>query len=144
MVQKDSAHQIDLKPTLHAVLIVVESGDRRVGIFPPQKFGNVFGCSTTTRSSMGKRRPQKDSAHQIVPEIPLHGILMVVVSCCTGGEDVWAEFFPGDVLASLATTNRAMDKWMLRLNSAGRKGPELTLKEVLIVVESWYTTGKKR
>jgi hypothetical protein len=31
MVQEDSAHQIGLKPTLHAVLIVVESGDRRGG-----------------------------------------------------------------------------------------------------------------
>jgi hypothetical protein len=29
MVQADSAHQIGLKPTLHTVLIVVESGDTR-------------------------------------------------------------------------------------------------------------------
>jgi hypothetical protein len=73
--------------------VVIEGVEKAGGIFHPQKFGNVFGCSTTTRSSMGKRRPQKDSAHQIVPEIPIHGILMVVVSCCTGREDVWAEFF---------------------------------------------------
>jgi hypothetical protein len=42
---------------------------------------------------MGKQRQQQDSAYQIGPEIPLHGILMIVVSCCTGGEDVWADFF---------------------------------------------------
>jgi hypothetical protein len=50
----------------------------------------------------------------------------------------------GDVLANLTTTSRAMDKWMLRLDSAGQKDPEITLKGVLIVVESWYTTGKNR
>jgi hypothetical protein len=42
---------------------------------------------------MDKRIPQRDSGHQIGPEIPLYGILMLVVSCCTRGEDVWAEFF---------------------------------------------------
>ena len=50
----------------------------------------------------------------------------------------------GDVLANLATTSRSMDKWMLRLDLAGQKDPEITLKGVLIVVESWYTTGKNR
>jgi len=49
------------------------------GIFHPQKFGNVFACSTTTRGAMGKRRPQRDSPHQMGPEIPLHRILIVVV-----------------------------------------------------------------
>jgi len=46
MVQADSAHQIGLKPTLHTILIVVESGDTRGqkarGIFHHQKFGNVL------------------------------------------------------------------------------------------------------
>ena len=42
---------------------------------------------------MEKWRPQRDSALQVGPETSLHGILMVVVSCCTGGEEVWAEFF---------------------------------------------------
>jgi len=35
-----------------------------------------------------------------------------------------------------------MDQWMLRLDLAGQKDPEITLKGVLIVVESWYMTGK--
>jgi len=40
--QADSAHQIGLKPTLHAFLIVVESGDtggvkKAGGIFDPRK-----------------------------------------------------------------------------------------------------------
>jgi len=46
------------------------------------------------------------------------------------------EFSPsdfGDILANLATTNRAMDKWMSQLNSAGQKGSEITLEGVLIV-----------
>src|ERR1700685_3651787 len=32
-----------------------------------------------------------------------------------------------------------MDKWMLRLDSAGQKGPEITLKGILIVVEGYFT-----
>src|SRR5271154_1677331 len=49
----------------------------------------------------------------------------------------------GDVLASLATTSRAMDKWMLQLDSACLKGPETTLEGVLIVVKSCRTTDRK-
>jgi hypothetical protein len=45
----------------------------------------------------------------------------------------------GDVLANLATTSRAMDKWMLRLDSAGQKGPEIILEGILIVVEGCFT-----
>ena len=37
----------------------------------------------------------------------------------------------GDVLANLATTSRAMDKWMSQLDSAGRKCPETTLEGFL-------------
>jgi hypothetical protein len=73
--------------------------------------------------------------------------LIVVQSGITGAEEVQRNFLPsdfGDVLANLTTTSRAMDKWMLRLDSAGQKDPEITLKGVLIVVESWYTTGKNR
>jgi hypothetical protein len=41
------------------------------------------------------------------------------------------DFLPsdfGDVLANLATTSRAMDQRMLQLDSAGQKGPEITLE----------------
>jgi hypothetical protein len=48
----------------------------------------------------------------------------------------------GDVLANLATTSGAMDKWMLRLDSAGQKGPEITLKGFLIVVEGCFTAER--
>jgi hypothetical protein len=34
-----------------------------------------------------------------------------------------------DVLASLATTGRALGKWILRLDSAGQKGAEIPLEE---------------
>ena len=37
---------------------------------------------------MDNQRLQRDSAHQINPEIPFHGILIVVVGCGTGGEEV--------------------------------------------------------
>jgi hypothetical protein len=39
IAQPDSTHQIGLEPTLHEVLIIVESGDRgeASGIFHPQK-----------------------------------------------------------------------------------------------------------
>jgi hypothetical protein len=49
----------------------------------------------------------------------------------------------GDVLANLATTSRAMDKWMSQLDSAGWKCPETTLEEVLTVVKSCCTTDWK-
>src|SRR5271154_3798559 len=48
----------------------------------------------------------------------------------------------GDVLASLATTSRTTDKWMLRLDSAGQKGPEITLEGILIVVEGCFTAER--
>ena len=32
-----------------------------------------------------------------------------------------------------------MDKWMLRLDSTGQKGPEIPLEGVLIVVEGCFT-----
>ena len=48
----------------------------------------------------------------------------------------------GDVLANLATTNKAMDKWRVRLDSAGQKGPEITLEGILIVVEGCFTAER--
>ena len=48
----------------------------------------------------------------------------------------------GDVLANLATTSMAMDKWMLRLDSAAQKGPEISLEELLIVVEGCFTAER--
>ena len=54
------------------------------------------------------------------------------------GRNFWPSDF-GDILANLATTNKAMDKWRLRLDSAGQKGPEITLKGILIVVEGSFT-----
>jgi hypothetical protein len=48
----------------------------------------------------------------------------------------------GDVLANLATRNRAMDKWISRLDSAGQKGPEVTLEGILIVVEGCFTAER--
>ena len=49
----------------------------------------------------------------------------------------------GDVLANLATTSRAPDKWMSRLDSAGQKDPEITLEGVLIVVEGSFTAERE-
>jgi len=80
IVQADSAHQICLNPTLSAVLIIVESGDRgglkAGGIFHAQKFGHVLACSTTT-GAMRKQRPQLDSTHKIGPKATLHTVLIV-------------------------------------------------------------------
>jgi hypothetical protein len=47
-----------------------------------------------------------------------------------------------DVLATLATTSKAMGKWMLRLDSEGQKSPEITLEGILIVVEGWFTAKR--
>ena len=59
----------------------------------------------------------------------------------TLGGIFWPSDF-GDVLVNLATTSRAMDKWMLRLDSAGQKGPEITLEGILIVVEGCFTAER--
>jgi hypothetical protein len=91
---------------------------------------------------MDKRRTRADSAHQTGLKPTLHAFLIVVESGDSGGEKSWRNFLLsdfGDVLANLATTNKAMDKWRLRLDSAGQKGPEITLKGILIVVEGCFT-----
>ena len=115
--------------------MVIEGGEKAGGIFQPRTFRNVFACGTTTRRAMGKRRPQQDSAHHMGPEIPIHRILMVVVSCCTGGEEVWAEFSPseiGDVFTCSSTTSTAMVKWMAQVDSAHQSGLKPTIHAVLI------------
>jgi hypothetical protein len=59
---------------------------------------------------------------------------------------LWVEFFALRLWrcsATLATTSRAMGEWMLRLDSACQKGPEITLIGVLIVVERWFTAWRK-
>jgi hypothetical protein len=58
-----------------------------------EEFENVLAWCSTTKGQMDKWKPQLDSLHKNGLEIPLHKILMVVVGCCTGGEEVWAEFF---------------------------------------------------
>jgi hypothetical protein len=35
-----------------------------------------------------------------------------------------------------------MGKWILRLDSAGQKGPEITLEGILIVVEGCFTAER--
>jgi hypothetical protein len=59
---------------------------------------------------------------------------------------LWVEFFLpsefGDILDNLATTSKAMDKWMLHFDSAGQKGPEITLESILIVVEQCFTAER--
>ena len=42
-------------------------------------------------------------------------------------------------MAPTARTSRAMEKWMLVLDSAGQKGPEIPLEGILIVVEGCFT-----
>ena|SRR5271155_2759364 len=60
-------------------------------------------------------------------------------------KELWAEFFAsdfGDVPANLATTSRTTDKWIVRLDSAGQKGPEMTLEGILIIVEGCFTAER--
>ena len=72
---------------------------------------------------------------------------MQVVDALHGGEGTLAGIFLpsdfGDVLANLATTSRTTDKWMLQLDSAGQKGPEITLEGILIVVEGCFTADRR-
>ena len=59
---------------------------------------------------------------------------------CAGG--IFCPLTLEDVLANLATTSRAMDKWVLRLDLARRKGPEITLEGILIVAEGCFTAER--
>jgi len=47
-----------------------------------------------------------------------------------------------DVLAILATTSRAMDKWILQLDLAGQKGPYSTSESILVVVVAAIRQGE--
>ena len=62
----------------------------------------AFACTSTTNAPMDKRMARADSEHQIGPEIPLHENLMIVVSCCTGDEEVWAEVFKLEMFSLVA------------------------------------------
>ena len=59
--------------------MVIEGGEETLGGIFTSGIWNVFACSSTTRGVMDKRRPRRDSAHQIGPETSFHTILMVVV-----------------------------------------------------------------
>ena len=92
---------------------------------------------------MDKRMAQAYSAHQIGLKTILHAVLIAGCWCFTRwwwnfGRNFLASDF-GDVLANLARTSRATDKWMLRLDSTGQKGPEIILEGILIVVERCFT-----
>src|SRR5271170_1224416 len=47
----------------------------------------------------------------------------------------------GDVLACISTTTAAVDKWMSQVDSAGQKGPEITLKRNLMLVRGCFMEG---
>jgi hypothetical protein len=67
MIQAYLARQTGLKLTLHAVLIVVESGDGGGETswrnFSPSEIRDVFACTSTTSSRMVKWSVQADSPH---------------------------------------------------------------------------------
>jgi hypothetical protein len=48
----------------------------------------------------------------------------------------------GDVLAILATTSRAMDKWISQLDLASQKGLNSTSISLLVIADSCCTTGR--
>jgi hypothetical protein len=149
-VQAYLAHQTGLKTTIHAVLIIVESGDtggwKSWRNFSPLGIGDVFACITTTSDPINKRMAQAYSAHQIGLKPTLHALLIAGCWCfIRWWRNFGRNFLPsdfGDVLATPATTSRAMSKWMLWLDSAGQKGLEITLEGILIVVEGWFTAER--
>jgi len=149
--QRDSAHQIGLKPTLHAFLIVVESGDtggwKSWRNFSPSGIGDIFVCISTTIDPMDKRRAQADSAHQIGLKPTLHAFLIVVESGDTGGWKCCRNFSSseiGDVFACISTTIDPMDKRRAQADSARQIGLKPTLHAFLIVGCWCCTRGWRR
>ena len=82
MAQADSAHQIDTKPTFHAVLIAGSCFTRWCRNFwrnfLPSDFGNVLANLAKISIAMGKWMLRLDSSGQKDPEIALEGILIAV------------------------------------------------------------------
>jgi hypothetical protein len=105
----DSDRQRGLETTLTDVLMVVESGGRGERIKQAEFFilrnWERFACSSTTKEATEKWRPQLDSKRQIGPEIPLHGILMVVGSGSRGGNKKVGGIFPPQNLGMFLHTS---------------------------------------
>jgi hypothetical protein len=69
---------------------------------------------------------------------------MVVLSCYTGGEEVWSEFSPseiGDTFACGSTTSIAIHTRSTQADSAHQTGLKPTLHAVLILVAIGDTGG---
>ena len=98
---------------------------------------NTFACSSRTTGAMDQRTPQLDSTHQKGPEIPIHRILMLVVGCCTGGEETLGGIFTygiWNIFACSSRTTGAMDKRSGLLDSTHQIGLETPCVASLIVV----------
>ena len=81
-------------------MVVVSSctgGEEDVGgIFYPQKLGMFFSCITTIGYPINKRRPQRDSAHQIGLKPALHAVTDCrLVMLYKEVKKPWAEFLSG-------------------------------------------------
>jgi hypothetical protein len=69
---------------------------------------------------------------------------MIVVSCCTRGEELWSEFSPleiGDIFAFGSTT---MVKRMVQADSTHQIGLKSTLQAFLILAESGDKGGSQK
>jgi hypothetical protein len=98
-----------------------------------QSYGKMEGTGRFTASNWSKTNPPRFSNCRLL-------LLYKGMKMC--GRNLLLSDF-GDVLTTLsATTNKAMDKWMLQLDSAGHKGPEIPLEGVLIVVEECFTAER--
>jgi len=72
---------------------VPEGDEKSRRNYLPSEIGDVFACGSTTTIAMVKRRPRRDSTHQIGSEIPLHGVLIVVGTCSTGWRNKFGRNF---------------------------------------------------
>jgi hypothetical protein len=97
-----------------------------------QSDGKMEGTGRFTASNWSKTDPPRYSDCSLL-------VLHEGMKMC-GRNFLLSDF--GDVLSNLATTSGAMDKWMLRLDSAGQKGQEIILEGILIVVEGCFTAER--
>jgi len=102
---------------------------------------NVLACGSRTTGAMYKQRLPLDSAHQEGPEIPFHGILMLVGGCCIGGEISLGGIFTCGIFnlfACNSTAKGVIVTWRPWLDLAGQKSPEISLEGVLILVKGGF------
>ena len=110
-------------------------------IWPEFFILECFCFSFTTTTAMDRRGLQFYSVYRKGPDTPLEASLIIGWWCCTRGwrTCVGGILYPQTFEMFWLPLQQLLDPWtMSQLDSVGQKGPEISLKGVLIVVKGWF------